>query len=91
MATVTIRRPTPLTVSMWQFRAELKQRSLLAAFDHLVATLPDRYKIIWDRSEIVRRDAPALTGMLASLRWSSEYLDGLFVAASRHKLTDEIS
>ncbi len=89
MATVTITRPVPLVIAMWQFRAELKERSLLAAFDILVATLPDRYKIIWDRSEIVRRDAPALTGMLASFEWSTEYLDGLFVAASRHKLTDE--
>ncbi len=90
MATVTITRPVPQSVQMWQLIDELNSRNLLALVHIKVRLLPDKYQIIWENSSVISRNAPALTTPFASLSWASNFIDEIFISASRRRLEDSV-
>jgi hypothetical protein len=91
MATVTIKRPVPQRVRVWQIKYVLADRSLLAAVNIRVNAASSRVKVAWEQSEWISRDSPAFTGAVGSLSWSSGYIDELFRDAARVTIMDPVS
>ncbi len=73
----------PESVSRFQARAILHLDGTLATVEALVAQADAITQIAWQDAQEFKRNSPSINNIAAALGWSAEYVDDMFIRASK--------